>query len=188
MTVTQFFAAALAESFASGVAAAAGRSEISLFTAVSLRQRYEQSGFLPDVGCFINVVNAPVRLDCGGSTAGHARAYASSFRAADAAWRPPRRDHAAIRRAVEEAAAATESPGICITNVGVVDQALGPHSSRVTGFRTVVNRTGANYALVLHLAMFKGAFGMQLAFGTPSMDRSTVENVAKGLHDRAACL
>ncbi|WP_327323429.1 hypothetical protein OG735_13575 [Streptomyces sp. NBC_01210] len=103
----------------------------------------------------------------------------------DAAWRPPRRDHATIRRAVEEAAAAQASPGICITNVGIVDPALGPHANRVTGYRTVVNRTGANYGVVLHLAMFKGAFAMALAFGTPCMDRSTVEKVAQGLHERA---
>lgn len=180
ITVNQFFAAALAESFAQ----ATGRSELSLFTAVSLRQRYQQSALLPDVGCFINVVNAPLSLDRG-DLAEHARAYATSFRRADAAWQPPRRDHATIRRAIEEAAAATASPGICITNLGIVDPALGPHASRVTGYRTVVNRTGGNYGVVLHLAMFKEAFGMQLAFGSPGTDRATVQDVAKGLHDRA---
>jgi hypothetical protein len=179
ITVNQFFAAALAESFAQ----ATGRSEISVFTAVSLRQRYRPSAPLPDVGCFINVVNAPLALDRG-DLAEHARAYAASFRRADANWQPPRRDHATIRRAVEEAATATASPGICITNLGIVDPALGPHASRVTGYRTVVNRTGGNYSVVLHLAMFKGAFGMQLAFGSPGTDRGTVQHVAKGLRDR----
>ncbi|MGA5516083.1 SDR family oxidoreductase [Streptomyces pseudogriseolus] len=59
MTVNQFFAAALAESFA----VATGRTEVALFTAVSLRKRYTESATLPDVGCFINVLDVPLRLD-----------------------------------------------------------------------------------------------------------------------------
>ncbi|MCZ1004664.1 hypothetical protein O1M63_53030 [Streptomyces mirabilis] len=58
---------------------------------------------------------------------------------------PALRDHAVIRRAVEQTAAARSAAGICITNVGVVAPALGPHTARVTGYRTVVNRVGANY-------------------------------------------
>ncbi|MDT6982793.1 hypothetical protein ACFSUJ_26330 [Streptomyces lusitanus] len=180
VTVNQFFAAALAESFA----VATGRTEVALFTAVSLRKRYKESATLPDVGCFINVVDVPLRLDRG-DLLDHARQYATLLERTDAAWRPPVREHAAIRRAVEQTAAAGSAPGICITNVGVVDPALGPHTDRVTGYRTVVNRTGANYGVVLHLGTLGGEFRTALAFGTPSTDPDMVRSVAKALHDRA---
>jgi hypothetical protein len=180
LTVNQFFGAALAESFAE----VTGRSEVSLFTAVSLRRRYAQSASLPDVGCFISVLDVPLRLD-GDDLPAHARDYAAALARADAAWRPPAREHAAIRRAVEEAAAARSAPGICITNIGVADPALGPHAARVTGYRTVVNRRGANYGLVLHLGSLGGTFRAALAFGTPSTDPAMVREVAKALHDRA---
>ncbi|MER5429006.1 hypothetical protein [Streptomyces sp. NPDC002588] len=180
MTVNQFFAAALAESFAE----VTGHSEVSLFTAVSLRRRYAESPSLPDVGCFIDVLNVPLRLDRD-DLPGHARDYAAALARIDAAWRPPVREHAAIRWAVEEAAAARSAPGICITDVGVADPALGPHADPVTGYRTVVNRTGANYGVVLHLGSLGGTFRTALAFGAPSTDRATVRAVAKALHDRA---
>ncbi|MET7891126.1 phthiocerol/phthiodiolone dimycocerosyl transferase family protein [Streptomyces mirabilis] len=180
VTVNQFFAVALAESYAE----ATGRSEVNLCTAVSLRRRYEESAELPDVGCFINILNVPVRVGRG-DPAEEARDYAAALARADAAWRPPLRDHALIRRAVAETAAARSATGICITNVGVVDPALGPHTARVTGYRTVVNRAGANYAVVLHLGTLGGAFTTALAFGTPSTDPDTVRAVAKALRDRA---
>ncbi|MFC7829742.1 hypothetical protein [Streptomyces sp. NPDC057375] len=179
MTVNQFFGAALAESYAE----ATGRAQVGLCTAVSLRPRYAPSDPLPDVGCFISVLNVPLRLDRG-NLAGHARHYAAALARADAAWRPPSRAHAAIRRAVEETAAARSAPGICITNIGMADPALGPHLSRVTGYRTVVNRTGANYGVVLHLGTLDGTFAAALAFGAPATDRALVRAVAKGLHDR----
>ncbi|MGW2211211.1 hypothetical protein [Streptomyces sp. NPDC001781] len=177
VTVNQFFAAALAESYAE----ATGRFEVGMFTAVSLRQRYAD---LPDVGCFINVLRVSMRPGRGPLTE-LAREYGTALTSADAAWRPPVRSHAAIRRAVEETAAAGSAPGICLTNVGVADPALGPHLERVSGYRTIVNRTGANYGLVLHLGTLDGTFSPVLAFGTPASDRSLVLDVAKGLHDRA---
>ncbi|MEU9921480.1 hypothetical protein AB0H51_09295 [Streptomyces griseoluteus] len=177
VTVNQFFAAALAESYTE----ATGRTEVGMFTAVSLRQRYAD---LPDVGCFINVLRVSMRPGRGRLTE-LAREYGTALRSADAAWRPPVRSHAAIRRAVEETVAAGSAPGICLTNVGVVDPALGPHLGRVSGYRTIVNRTGANYALVLHLGTLDGTFSPALAFGTPAVDRSLALDVAKGLHDRA---
>ncbi|WP_158707475.1 phthiocerol/phthiodiolone dimycocerosyl transferase family protein [Streptomyces sp. NRRL F-2799] len=177
VTVNQFFAAALAESYAE----VTDGTEVGMFTAVSLRQRYAG---LPDVGCFINVLRVPMRPGRGQLT-DLAREYATALTAADAAWRPPVRSHAAIRRAVEETAAAGSAPGICLTNVGVVDPALGPHLGRVGGYRTIVNRTGANYGLVLHLGTLDGTFSPALAFGTPAVDRALALDVAKGLHDRA---
>ena len=85
---------------------------------MSLRRRYVESPSLPDVGCFINVVNVPLRLDRD-DLSGPARDSAAALARADAAWRPPVREHAAIRRAVEQAVAAGSAPGICITDVGV---------------------------------------------------------------------
>ncbi|MGW4140105.1 hypothetical protein ACWELV_25380 [Streptomyces mirabilis] len=179
MTVNQFLAVALVDSYAE----ATGCAEVNLCTAVSLRRRYEESAELPDVGCFINVLNVPVRVGRG-DPADEARDYAAAPARADAAWRPPLRDHAVIRRAVKETAAARSAAGICITNVGVVAPALGPHTARVTGYRTVVNRVGANYGVVLHLGTLGGAFTTALAFGTPSTDPAAVRAVAKALRDR----
>ncbi|MFI1182076.1 hypothetical protein ACH4UT_21345 [Streptomyces sp. NPDC020799] len=181
LTVNQFFATALAESFA----LTTGRDEVDFFTAVSLRRRYAETEHLTDLGCYISVVRAPLRLD-GAGFKDHAQAYRDGFRAADAAWRPVVREHREIRAAVEATAAADSSPGICITNVGPVDASLGAHVERVTGFRTVVNRTGANYGVVLHLSTFRGAFGLALSYGTPSVDRAVVEGTAKLLRERVA--
>ncbi|MGA5194091.1 phthiocerol/phthiodiolone dimycocerosyl transferase family protein [Streptomyces exfoliatus] len=177
VTVNQFLGAALAESWTR----AAGRADVRLLTAVSLRGRYP--GPLPDVGCFITVVGVPVVPHADG-TAETARRYGVALRDADARWRPPRRGHAEIRRAVARAADAAEAPGICLTNVGVVDPALGAHAGRVTGFRTVVNRTGGNYGLVLHASTFAGALSLALAHGTPATDSATARAVARDLHAR----
>ncbi|MEV4926801.1 hypothetical protein [Streptomyces roseoverticillatus] len=181
LTVNQFFATALAESFA----LTTGRDEVEFFTAVSLRRRYAEEESLADLGCFISVARATLRLG-GGSFKDHAEAYRDGFRAADAAWRPQARPHHEIRASVAAAAAAGSAPGICITNVGPVDASLGAHAGRVTGFRTVVNRTGANYGLVLHLSTFRGAFGLALSYGTPSVDPAVAEGTAKLLRERIA--
>lgn len=183
LTVNEFFVTTLAESFAETVS----RDAVGFFTAVSLRKRYAEAEFLPDPGCFISVVKAPLHLD-GGSLVANAHNYRSRFGAADAAWRPSAWEHAQIRRAVENVAGLDAFPGICITNVGAVDTALGPHSDRVTGFRTVVNRIGANYGMVLHLSTFRGSFGLTLSYGSPSMDRAVVAGTAKLLRERAGVI
>ncbi|WP_141662820.1 phthiocerol/phthiodiolone dimycocerosyl transferase family protein [Streptomyces sp. Wb2n-11] len=175
VTVNQFLGAAFAESWTR----IAGRADIRLLTAISLRGRYP--GPLPDVGCFISVVGVPVAPHADG-TAETARRYGAELRDADARWRPPRRGHAEIRRAVARTADAAEAPGICITNIGVADPAFGVHAGRVTGFRTVVNRTGANYGLVLHAATFAGALSLALAHGTPATGSATARAVARDLH------
>ncbi|MFD8009878.1 hypothetical protein [Streptomyces sp. NPDC058955] len=177
VTVHQFLGAALAESWTR----VAGRADVRLLTAISLRGRYP--GPLPDVGCFIGLVGVPVVPHPDGTT-GTARRYGAALREADARWRPPRRGHAEIRRAVARAAKAAEAPGIRLTDVGVTDPALGPHADRVTGFLTVVNRTGADYGLVLHAATFGGALSLALAHGTPATDPATVRAVARELRAR----
>ncbi|MFI9630544.1 hypothetical protein [Streptomyces sp. NPDC052042] len=174
VTVNQVLGAALAESWTR----VADRTDVRLLTAVSLRGRYP--GPLPDVGCFITVVGVPVAPHADG-IAETARRYGAALREADARWRPSRRGHAEIRRAVVQAAEAAEAPGICITNVGVADPAFGVHAERVTDFLTVVNRTGANYGLVLHAATFAGALSLALAHGTPTTDPATARAVARDL-------
>ena len=180
LTINEFFATALAESFAEAVC----QDAVGLYTAVSLRKRYAETGFLREPGCFISVVQA--RLQLGGrSLVANARTYRASLRVADAEWRPPQRSHAEIRSVVEGMATLESFPGICITNVGRVDKALGDQAGRVTGFRTVVNRTGANYGIVLHLSTLNDSFGLTLAYGTPSMDRNTVHHAAALLGSRS---
>ncbi|MDH6112518.1 hypothetical protein P3T36_001401 [Kitasatospora sp. MAP12-15] len=180
ITVNQFFAAALTEAFGS----VTGRTELDFFTAASLRGRYQEEPALADLGCFITVLKQPVRAD-GLPLPAAAQRYRSGFGQADAAWRPTRRTHAEIRRSVLELGALEAFPGICITNLGVLDPALGPHAERVTAFRTVVNRTAANYAVVLHLSTFKGAFEAALAYGTPAMDPAVAADTARLLRELA---
>ncbi|WNI16060.1 hypothetical protein [Actinacidiphila sp. ITFR-21] len=180
LTVNEFFATALAEAFAG----ATGRAETDFFTAVSLRRRYTQAAAYADPGCLIGVVRSPLRLD-GDTFAADALTYRAAFRAADAAWRPGARPHAAIRAAVVGLGEAAASPGICITNVGVLDPLLGPYADRLTDIRTVVNRTAANYNVVLHLSTFQGRFGLALAYGTPSVDPAVVARTHRSLAARA---
>ena len=180
ITVNQFFAAALTEAFGS----VTGRTELDFFTAASLRGRYQEEPALADLGCFITVLKQPVRAD-GLPLVAAARRYRAGFEAADAAWRPARRPHTEIRRSVLELGALEAFPGICITNLGVLDPALGPHAERVTAFRTVVNRTAANYAVVLHLSTFRGAFDAALAYGTPAMDPAVAADTARLLRELA---
>ncbi|MEU6210225.1 hypothetical protein ABZ891_09980 [Streptomyces sp. NPDC047023] len=177
VSVNQFLGAALAESWTR----VTGRADVRLLTAVSLRGRHP--GPLPDVGCFISVAGVPVEPHAAG-TDETARRYGAALRDADARWRPPRRGHAEIRRAVARTAEAAEAPGICLTNVGVADTAFGAHADRVTGFRTVVNRTGGNYGLVLHAATFAGALSLALAHGVPATRPATVRAVARELRAR----
>lgn len=177
VSVNQFLGAALAESWTR----VTGRADVRLLTAVSLRRRYP--GPLPDVGCFISVAGVAVEPHAAGTTE-TARRYGAALRAADARWRPPRRGHAEIRRAVARTAGAAEASGICLTNVGVADTAFGAHAARVTGFRTVVNRTGGNYGLVLHAATFAGALSLALAHGVPATGRATARAVSRELRAR----
>ncbi|MFE9427487.1 hypothetical protein ACFYNO_31460 [Kitasatospora sp. NPDC006697] len=174
VTVNQFFGAAFVQAYGE----ATGRTVLELATAVSTRRRHR----VPDVGCYIGVLGVPVRTD--GELVLRAREYGAALVRAGAGWQPPAREHARIRQAVEQVAAARTAGPICLTNVGPVDQALGPHAARVTGYRTVVNRTAANYGLVLHLGGYAGGFAATLAFGTPATDPALVAEVAKGLHDR----
>ncbi|MFE1289764.1 hypothetical protein [Streptomyces sp. NPDC058751] len=129
----QFFAAALADS----CARAAGEEEVALLTAVSLRGRYAESVRVSEVGCFVNVVRATVRAGDGGALVERARAYGLAVRAADAAWRPVRQDHARIRRAVEDETAASGGGLVFrVAQEGYVDTVLGHHAALVTRYGT----------------------------------------------------
>ncbi|MEC4015052.1 hypothetical protein [Streptomyces sp. H27-D2] len=182
VTISQFLAAALAESYARTT----GRDEVVLSSTVSLRQRYAEHVLVPEAGCFLNVVPTPLRIGVGGPV-GHARAYARSLRAADAAWRPGCREHSRIRRAVEAEAAGEGAAGISVTDAGSVDVALGAHAARVTDVRTVVNRKAAAAPAVnaLHLSAFKGALGLSLTYPTPGADAGAARATVMELGRRA---
>lgn len=179
VTVNQFFTAALARGFSQST----GTAETNMFTAVSLRKRYVENEFLSDIGCFINVINPHLPIH-DAPLLQVAAYYQTAFCRQDALWRPLGRDHTAIRAAVEEMGQRGYFPGICITNLGVLDIPLQPYLPLVKEFRTVVNRVGANYGVVLHLSMVGGAFTASLAYGSPCMSPSIAEaTVAEILRD-----
>ncbi|MEU0086116.1 hypothetical protein [Streptomyces sp. NPDC006274] len=175
-----FLAAALARVHARTT----GQEEVVLSNAVSLRRRYAEHVVMPDAGCCLHEVAAALRIG-GGPTVDHARAYASSLRAADAAWRPARREHARIRRVVEAEAAGGTGPDIRVTDAGSVDVALGVHAARVTRFRTAVNRKATPAVGALHVSALRGALGLSLTYGMPGADSATAETTARELRNEA---
>jgi hypothetical protein len=175
-TVNQFLAGALA----SATGQVLGRDAVNMMTAVSLRP------WFPDAvsrspGCTIGVVPSAVGIYTAPSAT--IESYRAGFLDVLPAWSPPRRAHSDIERQVLGLLHATQAPGVCITNVGAADQALGPHAPIIERYRTIVNRRAANYALVLHVGSLKGAFECALAFGTPSVDPCFAEAVRSRLSD-----
>ncbi|UYQ62631.1 hypothetical protein [Streptomyces peucetius] len=180
ITPGQFLAAALARIHARRT----GQEEVVLSNTVSLRGRYAERVMMPDAGCCLHEVAAALRIG-GGPTADHARAYAASLRAADAAWRPARREHARIRRAVEAEAAGGTGPDIRVTDAGSVDVALGVHAARVADFRTAVNRKATPAVGALHVSVLRGALALSLTYGVPDGDSATAETAARELRNEA---
>ncbi|MCE7045520.1 hypothetical protein [Streptomyces purpurascens] len=168
LTVSGFLATVLADAFARE----SGRREVTVATAVSLRRRYAERALISEPGCVLGVVRARLRaggagrdaVDAGGDLVGRARGHAEVLCSAGRDWRPERRAHTAIRRAVERE---TEGggPELRVTDAGSVDTALGPHAGRVTGFRTMAARGDGALDGTLHLSSFKGALTVGLAVG-----------------------
>lgn len=106
-----------------------------------------------------------VRARLGAGEAGdplsRARANAAELCLAGRAWRPERRAHTGIRRAVEREARAL-GPELRVVDAGSVDTVLGPHAARVTGFRTVAARGAGRPGSSLYLSSFKGALTASL--------------------------
>ncbi|MFI6371938.1 hypothetical protein [Streptomyces sp. NPDC050546] len=171
LTVGGFLATVLADAFARE----SGRREVTVATAVSLRRRYAERALIGEPGCVLGVVRARLRaggagrdaVDAGGGLVGRARGHAEVLCSAGRDWRPERRAHTAIRRAVEREALGGGGPELRVTDAGSVDTALGPHAGRVTGFRTVAARGAGALDGTLHLSSFKGALSVGLAVGGP---------------------
>ncbi|MFB7928926.1 hypothetical protein ACFC4C_07430 [Streptomyces sp. NPDC056039] len=171
LTVSGFLATVLADAFARE----SGRREVTVARAVSLRRRYAERALISEPGCVLGVVRARLRAGgagreaagAGGDLVGRARGHAEVLCSAGREWRPERRAHTAIRRAVEREAAGGAGPELRVTDAGSVDTALGPHAGRVTGLRTVVARGDGALDGALHLSTFKGALTVGLAVGGP---------------------
>ncbi|MGW0866716.1 hypothetical protein [Streptomyces sp. NPDC002611] len=171
LTVSGFLATVLADAFARE----SGRREVTVARAVSLRRRYAERALISEPGCVLGVVRARLRAGgagreaagAGGDLVGQARGHAEVLCSAGREWRPERRAHTAIRRAVEREAAGGAGPELRVTDAGSVDTALGPHAGRVTGLRTVVARGDGALDGALHLSTFKGALTVGLAVGGP---------------------
>lgn len=163
LTVSGFLTTVLADA----LARESGRTEVTVATAVSLRRSYAERALITEQGCVLGVVRAVLRAGPGGDPVGGARANAAALCAAGRAWRPERREHAAVRRAVERAAAGEGGVELRVTDAGSVDTALGPHAGRVTGFRTVAAHGGTRLGGTLQLSSFKGALTVALAVGGP---------------------
>lgn len=163
LTVSGFLTTVLADA----LARESGRTEVTVATAVSLRRSYAERALITEQGCVLGVVRAALRAGPGGDPVGGARANAAALCAAGRAWRPERRAHAAVRRAVERAAAGEGGVELRVTDAGSVDTALGPHAGRVTGFRTVAAHGGTRLGGTLQLSSFKGALTVALAVGGP---------------------
>ncbi|BBC36684.1 hypothetical protein SGFS_079780 [Streptomyces graminofaciens] len=157
----------LATVLADALARESGRTEVTVATAVSLRRSYAERALITEPGCVLGVVRAALRAGPAGDPVGGARANAAALCAAGRAWRPERRAHAAVRRAVERAAAEEGAAELRVVDAGSVDTALGPHAGRVTGFRTVAAHGGTRLGGTLHLSSFKGALTVALAVAGP---------------------
>ncbi|MFC9505287.1 hypothetical protein [Streptomyces sp. NPDC057002] len=171
LTVGGFLATVLADAFARE----SGRREVTVARAVSLRRRYAERALISEPGCVLGVVRARLRaggagrdaVGAGGDLVGRARGHAEVLCSAGRDWRPERRGHTAIRRAVEREAEGAGGPELRVTDAGSVDTALGPHAERVTGFRTVAAPGAGALDGTLHLSSFKGALSVGLAVGAP---------------------
>lgn len=140
-----------------------GRTEATVAMAMSLRRRYAERTLIAEPGCVLGVVRARLRAGAVGDRLGRTRANAEALCSAGRAWRPERRAHAGIRRAVEREAAGAGGPELRVADAGSVDTALGPHAGRVMGFCTVAARGAAPPGGSLYLSSFKGALTVTLA-------------------------
>ncbi|MFF5145073.1 hypothetical protein ACFY6U_36085 [Streptomyces sp. NPDC013157] len=163
LTVSGFLTTVLADA----LVRASGRTEVTVATAVSLRRSYAERTLITEQGCVLGMVRAALRAGPGGDPVGAARANTAALCAAGRAWRPERRAHTAVRRAVERVAAGEGGVELRVVDAGSLDTALGPHAGRVTGLRTVAAHGGTRLGGTLHLSSFKGALTVALAAGGP---------------------
>lgn len=159
LTVGGFLTTVLADALARET----GRTEVAVATAMSVRRRYAERTLIAEPGCVLGVVRARLGSEAGGGDAvGRARANAAALCRAGRSWRPERRAHAGIRRAVEREARAPE-PELRVVDAGAADTVLGPHAARVTGFATAAACGSGRPGGALYLSSYRGALTVSLA-------------------------
>lgn len=173
VSVNDLFSAVLVKCFCDATVT----NETNLFTAVSLRNRLGVPGHIGDIGCFITVLDNHVPYS-GESVIELAARQSAALRESMRAWRPANRTHSQIKTSIAQLRESQHFPGISITNLGVVDGVIGARSQVVREFRTVVNRAGANYGIVLHLSTLHDQFTITLTYPTPSMPHEIVNRLS----------
>ncbi|WP_406149305.1 hypothetical protein [Streptomyces sp. NBC_01012] len=158
LTVGGFLAAVLA----GPLARETGRGEVTVATALSLRRRFAERALITEPGCALGVIRVPLRPVAGDDAVVGAGAHARALCPAVRAWRPDRRGHAGIRRAVERDAVDSGVPELRVTDAGSVDTVLGPHLRRVTGFRAAAASGDGPPGAALYLSSFRGALTVAL--------------------------
>lgn len=178
LTVNQLFAALMMQAYAS----VSKQRRFNFYTAANTRGRYNHPLVAHGLGCNIAVVKTPMFL-ASDALLDTARMYRERHRREDGRWSPARVAHAELLQKVRALADASAFGGICLTNSGEVDPSphLRPHAGLI---QTVVNRSVANYAMVLHLSSFGGAFHLNYTYAVPAMSSEFSRAVADQLLDR----
>jgi hypothetical protein len=145
-----------------------------LFTAVSLRSKRFHSEPVQEMGCHITVVRT-VPIGVASDMLTLARECGRLLETAIAAWQPQSASHPALRAEVEALASTDRFGGIAITNVGSAVAKDFSGDICPLGMRTIVNRVGANYAVVLHVLSFDGKLCLTFAYSEPAMPAKDVE-------------
>ena len=163
LTVNQLFSALMMHAYAT----VSNERRLNFHTAANTRGRYADPLVAHGLGCNIAVLKTPMAVTPD-ALLDTARSYRARHRCADDRWSPEKIDHAALLLKVRALGTARTFGGICLTNSGEVDPApaLRRHTSVV---QTVVNRAVANYAMVLHLSTFGGAFHLNFTYAVPAM-------------------
>lgn len=160
--------------FAASVGECYSAHTLKVWTAMNVRSRLSIADSI--VGCAIDVLPLEVNV-AGGNLCECIRSYGASLKHAVETWTPLVRDQASILRSVKSLRGRDASAGIAVTNVGVLDSYLGGHSGDILEFRTVVNRSPANYAFVLHIASLRGKFIMSIAYSKAHFSDQVVKEM-----------
>jgi hypothetical protein len=149
-----------------------GRDDISVFTAVSLRERSISGRVIGDLGCYIRVV--AIRLAVGDDVLETASQYGNTLKRRLRDDASDIRPHPSLRMPIAAAAASQSFAGIGVTNIGIVDALCQATSRQVLGYRPAVNRVGANLGLTLHISRLHNRFSLTLTYPRPLMTDHTV--------------
>lgn len=170
VTVTQLLSALFMKSYCR----VRGTDTTALFTAVSLRSERFHTELVQEMGCHITVVRTVPR-NVTGDLLTLARQCGRLLETAIESWQPKFASHSALRSEIEALASSDRFGGIAITNTGSAAAKDFSGDIRPLGMRTIVNRIGANYAVVLHVLSFDGKLCLTFAYSEPAMPAKDVE-------------